>query len=95
MAYRALFRAQLDRAEIDDIRLALNQSQPLGNERFYAKIEKVTGVKRKAKPRGRPRREVDMSTMAIKGQGKLELGEMRAWPSWHSVKPLTPGKQMG
>ncbi len=35
--YRALFRAHLDSAAIDDIRLALNQNQPLGNSRFYAK----------------------------------------------------------
>lgn len=56
-AYRALFRAQLDRAAIDDIRLALNQSQPLGNARFYAKIESMTGVRREARPRGRPRKE--------------------------------------
>ena len=28
-AYRALFRSQLDKAAIDDIRLALNQNQPL------------------------------------------------------------------
>ncbi len=53
--YRALFRAQLDRAAIDDIRLALNQSQPLGNARFYAKIEQMTGIRREARPRGRPR----------------------------------------
>jgi putative transposase len=32
--YRALFRPQLDNEAINDIRLALNQSQPLGNERF-------------------------------------------------------------
>src|SRR5450755_1689426 len=42
-AYRALFRTQLDREAIDNIRLALNQSQPLGNERFYQQIEKMTG----------------------------------------------------
>ena len=54
-AYRELFRTQLDRAALDDIRLALHQSQPLGNERFYAKIEKMTGIRREAKPRGRPR----------------------------------------
>jgi putative transposase len=54
-AYRALFRTQLDRAAIDDIRLALNQSQPLGNTRFYANIEQMTGIRREAKPRGRPR----------------------------------------
>ena len=53
-----MFRAQLDGAAIDDIhdiRLALNQSQPLGNSRFLAKIEKVTGTRREARPRGRPR----------------------------------------
>ena len=71
-AYRALFRAQLDRAAIDDIRLALNQSQPLGNERFYAKIAKMAGVRREAKPRGRPRLET-MGNDVIEGQGALEL----------------------
>jgi putative transposase len=55
IAYRALFRAQLERAAIDDIRLALMQHQPLGNARFYAKIEKMTGARREARPRGRPR----------------------------------------
>ena len=54
-AYRALFRTPLDKAAIDDIRLALNQNQPLGNQRFYARIEKLTGERREAKPRGRPR----------------------------------------
>lgn len=28
------------------IRLTLNQSPPLGNERFYARIEKLTGNRR-------------------------------------------------
>ncbi len=54
-SYRALFRAHLDHDAIDDIRLALNQNQPLGNERFYAKIEQMTGIRRGTKPRGRPR----------------------------------------
>ena len=54
-AYRALFRADLDRAAIEDIRLALNQGQPVGNARFYAKIEQMTGIRREARPRGRPR----------------------------------------
>ena len=57
---------------IDDIRLALNQSQPLGNERFYAKIAKMAGVRREAKPRGRPRLET-MGNDVIEGQGALEL----------------------
>jgi putative transposase len=55
IAYRALFRAPLDGTAIDDIRLALNQNQPLGSSRFYARIEKMTGIRREARPRGRPR----------------------------------------
>ena len=70
-AYRALCRAQLDQTAIDDIRLALNQNQPLGNERFYAKIEKMTGTRREARPRGRPRIEGEANSATMEGQGKL------------------------
>ena len=52
--YRSLFRPHLEHTAIDDIRLALNQNQPLGNRRFYSKIEKITGERREARPRGRP-----------------------------------------
>ena len=55
------------------VRLALNQSQPLGNERFYAKVEKMTGVRREAKPRGRPRLVIDEDATAVAGQGELKL----------------------
>ena len=72
-AYRALFRVPLDGAAIDDIRLALNQNQPLGNARFYAKIEKATGVRRQARPRGRPRMEADGKQVLIEGRGVLKL----------------------
>ena len=37
-ADHALFRASLDQAAIDGIRLALNQNQPLGNGRVMTKI---------------------------------------------------------
>ena len=67
-AYRDLFRTQLDRAAIDDIRLALNQSQPLGNTKFLARIEKVTGIRREARPRGRPRVRPD--DVAAAGRGR-------------------------
>ena len=53
-AYRALFRSELDAAAIDDIRLALNQNQPLGNSRFYAQLERKLGERREARARGRP-----------------------------------------
>ena len=65
--------APLISTAIDDIRLALNQSQPLGNERFYAKIEKLTGARREARPRGRPRLQPDASAGTIEGQGELKL----------------------
>jgi hypothetical protein len=52
---RALFRHPLDAEALGDIRLALSQSQPLGNARFLDTIERVIGHRREAKPRGRPR----------------------------------------
>jgi putative transposase len=70
--YRELFRSHLDQAAIDDIRFALNQNQPLGNERFLARIEKVTGMRREARPRGRPRSE-DAGGSVLSGQGQLSL----------------------
>ncbi|WP_439640283.1 transposase [Nevskia sp.] len=57
LAYRKLFRSELDREAIDDIRLAFNQNQPMGNERFHARIEKMTGIRHQARSRGRPRLE--------------------------------------
>ena len=72
-AYRDLFRAQLDTKAIDDIRLALNQNQPLGNSRFYARIEAMTGQRREAKPRGRPSLQRDEFTAHEAKQGKLGL----------------------
>ena len=72
-AYRSLFRAQLDNEAINDIRLALNQSQPLGNSRFYMKIEAMTGQRREAKPRGRPRVRRDESPAHDLKQGKLPI----------------------
>jgi putative transposase len=71
-AYRALFRSQLDKAALDDIRLALNQNQPLGNERFLQKIEAMTGVRREARPRGRPRKHEDTGGV-LPGQRKLPM----------------------
>jgi putative transposase len=53
--YRALVRGYLDHATIDGIRLALTQGQPIGNSRFHATIEQLTGMRREARPRGRPR----------------------------------------
>lgn len=73
LAYCALFRSQLDTEAIDDIRLALNQSQPLGNERFYATIEKATGTRREVRARGRPRSSKDARVDVLPGQQTLKL----------------------
>ena len=72
-AYRALFRAHLDQATIDNIRRAVNQNQPLGNARFCARIERLTGMRREARARGRPRLEGEAAMPVLAGQGKLEL----------------------
>ena len=72
-AYRALFRPQLDKTAIDNIRLALNQSQPLGNARFHARIEQMTGIRREARTRGRPRLDSQTATVTMRGQGKFDV----------------------
>jgi hypothetical protein len=55
-AHRAMCHATLDQAAIDNIRVALNQNQPLGDSRFMTKIAKVTGKRREERPRGLPRK---------------------------------------
>jgi putative transposase len=72
-AYRSLFRYQLDTEAIGDIRTAINQSRPLGNARFYARLERMTGQRREAKPRGRPRLEQPTNNSPSPGQGELGL----------------------
>jgi putative transposase len=53
-SYRALFRSELDDDAIGDIRLALAQSQPLGDDRFAERICAKVGVRRALPKRGRP-----------------------------------------
>ena len=57
MAYRTIANARRESNEGDRILLALIQNQPLGNPRFYARIERVVGERREPRPRGRPRLE--------------------------------------
>ena len=71
-AYRALFRPELDAAAISDIRLALDQGQPVGDSRFIDHIERVTGQRRESRPRGRPRKAADV-THALMDQLLLEI----------------------
>jgi putative transposase len=55
-AYRALFRTELEQESLSEIRLALNQGQPLGNGRFLDQIERMVGRRCEVRPRGRPRK---------------------------------------
>ncbi len=55
-AYRALFRAELAHEALADIRLALNQGQPLGNGQFLDQVERMVGRRCEVRPRGRPRK---------------------------------------
>lgn len=71
-AYRALFRPELDDDAISDIRMALNQGQPLGNSRFLADIEKVAGQRREPRPRGRPRKPAG-DAVGIEAQLPLKI----------------------
>ncbi|MBK9160189.1 MAG: transposase [Nitrosomonadales bacterium] len=53
-AYRGLFRSELDAEALSDIRLALAQGQPLGNERFSKIMCAAAGVRRAQRRAGRP-----------------------------------------
>ncbi|MFM9969269.1 MAG: transposase [Burkholderiales bacterium] len=59
--YRALINEGLHQSAISDIRTSLQQNQPIGDSRFHEKIEQVTGNRRIARPRGRPRRDERVS----------------------------------
>ncbi|MCF8198706.1 MAG: transposase [Sulfuritalea sp.] len=58
-SYRALFRSELDDEAIGDIRLALAQNQPLGDDRFADRICAKVGVRRTHATRGRPAGRAD------------------------------------
>ena len=64
-----LFRYHLDEEMVSELRLAANQNQPLGNERFYETIERMAGQRREARPRGRPRLSGNVANEDVKGQG--------------------------
>jgi putative transposase len=72
-AYRHLFRSHLDEEMVSELRLAVNQNQSLGNERFYETIERMAGQRREARPRGRPRLSGNVANEDVKGQGDLGL----------------------
>ena len=72
-AYRELFREALDDAPLADLRMALNQDQPIGNDRFYREIEAMTGQKRELRKRGRPRKPKAEGFADAKRQTELPI----------------------
>jgi putative transposase len=63
--YRGLFTEALDEAPINDLRKALNQNQPIGNLRFYAQIQAITGQPRELRKPGRPRKQRDSDSANV------------------------------
>jgi hypothetical protein len=55
-AYRDLFGSALDAVPLSELRMALNQDQPVGNNRFYGEIESMTGQRGELRKRSRPRK---------------------------------------
>jgi len=64
-AYRDLFRHALDRDAIADIRLCLDQGQPLGDSRFHDIVARVVGHRRDPRPRGRPRKDRRSDSLSL------------------------------
>ncbi len=56
-AYRKLFGEPSDPSHLDDIQLAVKQSQPVGDRQFLAAIEDAVGARREARPQGRQPRD--------------------------------------
>ena len=65
--YRALFRSELDDEAVAEIRLALAQSQPLGESRFAEAICKAARVRHCPARRGRPPAQHDTASPLTQG----------------------------
>lgn len=72
-AYRGLFRNALEDRPLEDLRLALNQDQPIGNDRFYHQIETMTGQRRELRKRGRPKKQEEQHSADVAGQRAFPL----------------------
>lgn len=71
VAYRALFRTQLDDEALDEIRKASSRGLPLGSERFREQVEAALGRRIGLRPRGR--REAEPLNAVLPGQMGLDL----------------------
>jgi len=53
-SYRELLKHHVEGKLLEEIQLAVNKGMVLGNERFKAEIERLTGQRMTAKKMGRP-----------------------------------------
>ncbi len=72
-AYRELFRDAVDDKPLADLRLALNQDQSPGNDRFYREIAAIMGQRPELRKRVRPRKQDEPPSGKDSGQGELPL----------------------
>lgn len=67
LAYRALFRAHIEAAMLNDIRTSTNKGLALGNDRFKAQVEALTGRRVTEQKRG-PKKAVENGGLDRNGQ---------------------------
>lgn len=72
-AYRDLFRSELDSGVISELRMALNQGQPLGKSRFIASVERVIGQRREVRPRRSPRKAIEEAASPFSEQLSMDI----------------------
>jgi putative transposase len=72
-AYRELFRIALDDKPLGDLRLAINQDQPIGTDRSYREIEAMSGQRRRLRKRGRRLKQDEQPSADGAGRGELPL----------------------
>ena len=72
-AYRDLFDSELASGVITELRMALNQGQPLGESRFVARIERAIGQRREVRPRGRPRKAIEEAASPFSEQLSMDI----------------------
>ena len=56
LAYSQLFQSAIGKTDLDALRDATNKGWVLGNDRFREEIERLSGRRSVAKPRGRPKK---------------------------------------
>jgi putative transposase len=71
--YRGLLRTALDDPPLGDLRRAPHPDQPIGNNRFDAEIEAMSGQRRELGKRERPRKKNEKEPLPDAAQQRLPL----------------------